>query len=295
MKPPATGSTLLGDVLSKIENSYYFYEPFRLIQQYLNASQISSSDELFKKITDDWTAKLFNCNLNQTIFNVTFTQNITTNFSRFLTKGMLSHSGISNPWIDQFNRNDTIVLNEEQKCKKSNILVLKTIRVSNLERTWKIIRNFKNMKIIHLLRDPRARQNSQKKLGFYQNSTKVCKNCANNLEIARKLTNEDNKFANNYFEFIYEKLAVDSISYMENMVSNFLKISISEELKNFIANITTASNNTQNEKLASFLTTSRNISTISSKWRVQLSAELRNETENNPLCQKIMDLVGYEY
>ena len=295
MKPPATGSTLLGDVLSKIENSYYFYEPFRLVQQYLNASQISSSDELFNKIMDDWTAKLFNCNLNQTIFNVTFTQILTAKFSMFQTEDMLSHSGISNPWIDQFNRNDTIVLNEEQKCKKSKFLVLKTIRVSNLERTWKVIRNFKNMKIIHLLRDPRARRNSQKKLGFHQNSTKVCKNCAYNLEIARKLTNKDNKFAISYFEFIYEKLAVDSISYMENLVSNFLKISISEELKNFIANITTASTSTRNEKLPSFFTTSRNISTVSSKWRVQLSAELRNETENNPLCQKIMDLVGYEY
>ena len=294
-EPPVSGSSLLGKVLSKIENSYYFFEPFRLIELCLLANQ-TFTDELFAKITDEWTEKLFNCDLNETIFNVTFVQKLETNFSRLQMEGMLNRSDISSPWMDKFNRTDTIVLSEERKCKKSTFLVIKTIRTSNLERTWKLIQNFKNMKIVHLIRDPRARQNSQNKFSFTNHTwSKICENSARNLEIARKLINEDANFANNYYEFIYEKFAVDSTAYLENVVTKFLKRAISEELKSFVVNITTDSSSTQNEKLHYFEVTKRNISTISSKWRFELSSGLKKEIENNPDCQKIMQLVGYEH
>ena len=215
-----SGSSLIGKILSEMPSSYYVFEPFRLIQNALKFVSVNGEQEL-EVIQKEWIEKLLNCNLNETIFNRTFIEPILrSEVNRKFVKANYLSSGITNPWVNDLDRVEAVVKNEQIKCLESKFLILKLIRVGKFEQFWSWVKNYSNIKIIHLLRDPRARKNSHNGLSNLQVLTpsEACRIPIENLQFCRNLFKRDPSFSQHYFEFIFEKFAQNPVPYMNIML-----------------------------------------------------------------------------
>ncbi|XP_075265356.1 carbohydrate sulfotransferase 1-like [Convolutriloba macropyga] len=287
-----SGSSLLGKILSSNENSFYIYEPYRLIQRFMEDNGPRTYDTIKKKdffvIQKEWTKKLLNCNLKETIFNSSFVESLKRQMLINEYADMLRQSSLILNW-DEYFQNDTLIKKEEKKCKKSKLLILKTIRIHSLEQLWPTIQT--DVRIVHLLRDPRAVQNSRLKLRRNSGPRWVCEWPANNLDFIQKLSEKDVFLFTRYYEFIYEEFASHPMKKVSHLFEKFLKIRVDSKIEKLVYESTQKGG----DYFGNFKTTSRNISQIVGKWKSELSYGERTKIEDSPICQNVMNYVGYEW
>ena len=138
-------------------------------------------------------------------------------------------------------------LDEFQKmCEESPHIILKTIRM-RLSSIKHFMSELPNLKIIHLVRDPRATLISQSKLGMckeakggiYGCTDKVCSQIENDLIEEEKIREE---YPDRIFTVFYNQIARHPVKLASQLMS-FIGAEFTDNAQSYVFNITSAGRN----------------------------------------------------
>lgn len=154
--------------------------------------------------------------------------------------------------------------NAMTKCRDSSLLVLKFIRL-RMKDAVKLLPYFPNMKILHLVRDPRGILNSRIKLNEKFVQTKVqslCSEMKEDLEVTKAM---QEKFLGRIKIVYYEDMAARP-NVTSKAISHFSGIDYTVHMQNYIKSQTSASRDT-----CSYCTSRADSTLTARKWRNELS------------------------
>lgn len=261
MAYPRTGSSFLGELLSLGSDVFYLFEPSFEFVLRRNLTKIETSVELLSRI--------FNCHhgtlemLMPPVKPLVF-------YWKKATRNSTSREMI-------------------KACKSSPIKIIKTIRYS-LNTAIQMLRENPsvNVKVIHLVRDPRAMLRSLRKNSSFKDSNQTaeyrCRCIRRDLDFSKFLPQE------NYFRIRYEDLISNVL---ENVVKlyEFIGSPLSDELTFYIASHKWADQFKKHPKIDEF-TTYRNSNFNVNHWKENITAKEINDIEY--YCGDIMEILRYE-
>ncbi|XP_021362261.1 uncharacterized protein LOC110456049 isoform X2 [Mizuhopecten yessoensis] len=224
-----SGSTLLGDILQHHSNSFYAFEPLRYIDEdvnkgknisffngttrYLNISDVTTihAEMVYRWLTCDFD----NINIKdiQSRFIGTFSHNLS-KYAKCLKTQLLS-----------INICITILRNQ---CHNATVRIVKTIRMK-MESAIMLMKWLPELRIIHLLRDPRGKMASElgarmsAVLSFVGFATRTCEGITTDTRVTDYLRT---LYPNRIRVLLYEKLATTPIETTKN-IYNFLNMEFS--------------------------------------------------------------------
>ncbi|XP_061177766.1 carbohydrate sulfotransferase 4-like [Saccostrea echinata] len=277
-----SGSTLTGDILQQSPQAFYLYEPLKLYKSkifldgqacetaVMNCSQFNTSEIL--EVFGD----LFRCRLQEHKRNIL---------------GPRKHSLAvmsAIPYCKSRPGFDTCMKMVQAICHHSNAIIVKTIRLS-MEFVPRLLLKFPDLRIIHLLRDPRGTMDSRKRGGYLRkikisSSAKwLCERIQTDVEYSKVL---QRRFPNRIITVLYEELAENPID-MSNKLYRNLNLEFSDSFDEWIFNHTSAGNPND-----SFYGTIRSNSTLTSQsWRKRL--KLRDVRLIEDECKDVLNLLGF--
>ena len=189
---------------------------------------------------------------------------------------------------------DTLI----SRCLASRHVLVKTIRL-DMTMARELLKLLPNLKVIHLIRDPRATLMSRVQLGFAQ--TKVmklnidmmayqtqrapllCTQVKNDLEETYRLRKD---FPGRVAILLYEKLVESPVS-MAKQLYKFLGIKITKKIQDYVRNIT----NGGMEDTCAVCTVRKNSSVTAFKWRTQISLSVAQAIDR--ACIDLYTNLGY--
>lgn len=139
----------------------------------------------------------------------------------------------------------TCALKVKENCEKASIRVMKTIRIS-MRMISHLLEEFPGLKIIHLIRDPRATLTSQSVFGlcsesrggFYGCSNRYCTRVENDILETETLLK---RYPDRIKRVFYEDIATKPIETSKDLYQ-FLGTSFTSHVQNYVFNITQAGN-----------------------------------------------------
>ena len=199
------------------------------------------------------------------------------------------HGGAANKTLTKKNHSESECIQIlEHACTKSKYRIIKTIRMS-MELVLTLLNFIPHLKVIHLVRDPRAITNSRTHSGNMRmsretelHSKSLCKEMHSDLNFTQILVA---KYPTQITILVYEALAekpMDAATY----IYKYLNMNFDDKIKEWIYN------STHSEENNGFYGTQRSNSMIA-------STHWRNETKIAKVklvqscCKEVMDLLGY--
>ncbi|XP_072013668.1 carbohydrate sulfotransferase 1-like [Amphiura filiformis] len=175
----------------------------------------------------------------------------------------------------------------ENLCHSKKHGALKVIKLTNINYLENIFKNVSmDVKIIHLVRDPRGTFNSRNQL-CYKNQ-KLCRNVSYSCERLERNTNiwldTPMWLQNKYMLIRYEDLAMEPLIYAEK-IYNYLNIQLPNSVRDWINGHTQS--NYGNE-----WSHTRNSSQVATRWRNEL--RLSSVMDIQSRCQLVMNRLGYK-
>lgn len=173
-------------------------------------------------------------------------------------------------------------------CENSTVIAIKVIRLRMVQLEQILIRD-PDVKVIHLLRDPRGSLKSQSEMGQFEwekLDTTVdyhCRRIAEDLTLAKGL---NRRFPKRILTVRYEEIAEYPQEAAEYMY-NFIGLKLTDNIRKYIWKITSAGNKPN----CNICTTRSNSKETAYKWRDKISyddAQLIQDT-----CSKMFDIAGY--
>ncbi|XP_045198558.2 carbohydrate sulfotransferase 3-like [Mercenaria mercenaria] len=308
-----TGSTLTGSIFQEYPDTFYVFEPVRLINQafkgkdqkdktnvtlkYINGTKRQYKTSERNKVVLDEINSWLNCKLDsistQSLTNVhhkTFTKIMKTFY--FCSKKYISKSTkagkASSASFKETNANLKHCLKKaEESCQKSPLVALKFIRL-RMKDVAKLLPFYPNMKIIHLVRDPRGILISRIKLKAittknYQAKVKShCSSIEQDLKFSKAiLQTYSDRLKIVYYEDIAERPLETTRALTEFAGLRFVK-----SMQTFIEKQTHASRDS-----GPYATQRRNSKTTAKKWRTLIDPEMAKYTYN--ACKTSNFVLGY--
>ena len=177
-----------------------------------------------------------------------------------------------------------------KECLKSKVRIIKTIRT---RLTWllDILEEFPSLKIIHLVRDPRAVVNSLIRVGECKVNNGGVPGCSHYFCSAMEEDLSTFKilkmlYQGRILKVTYENLASKPISVSKHMYE-FIDLELDVLAEGYIRNITIAGNNS-----TGVMSTIRTNSSIPiDAWRTRLNTE--NLFIVQTICKSVMEQLGY--
>lgn len=184
------------------------------------------------------------------------------------------------------------VLMMKRRCLASKFIVLKTIRIP-LRILVSLSGMFQKLKILHLLRDPRATLKSQSRFGIVktnhleENATKFCNRVYEDITLARQSPSIG---SNRYFPISYENLA-KSPKEMSARVYSFLDMDVTANMTMHIEKMTMADRTCGESRIAKTMCTkSANSSADAEKWRQTIPYSFAAVVDS--ACSMLYSIVG---
>ncbi|RWS22640.1 secreted protein-like protein [Leptotrombidium deliense] len=266
-----SGSTFLGDLLQQNDDTFYSFEPLRgyvVSKGNIDAPEnVTQSFNIMRQILD--------CNFEE--------------ISKYRDKSVTQYDYRLNNVLKSHCTTFTYCSPKlvENVCRKCELHVIKTVRLT-LKQAFQFVRTLnysENVKIVHLVRDPRAIFNSRRNLWLHW----CTGNCAN-LSMLCERMNDDFKtfmeikkqFPKNVFRVYYEQLAFDTINYTRELYK-VLNLKFSRQVLTFIQIHTSV------RAFADFQSpeTIRNSRNTISKWYSESSVSEINKIQN--VCKRKED------
>ena len=273
-----SGSTVIGKIFKSSPDVFYLYEPLRALHEKVQIGTIKTYDTLkrpaFIAKSKKWVKDLLNCSFENNLL------------ARNTTSNLASVSDLISSSSFTFSRHQIIRSKkrldiEARRCQSAKLRVMKTIRITNLQNIWQEIESDPNTKIIHLLRDPRAVQNSRLRINSHLGPRLICDWPIQTIEFSRKM---QLTARGRYKEVIFENFVDDPVSKMRN-VFELLGIELSISSEYLIKSLTQSS-----DKLhGGFSAQKRNATLVAKSWETSLDEKNRAWIEDDPTCKKLLE------
>ncbi|RWS20159.1 secreted protein-like protein [Leptotrombidium deliense] len=196
-----SGSSFLGDLLQQNKNTYYSFEPLRMITvtdgNYIPVVNLSNAFDFLNHV--------LSCNFKAIA-----------EYEKVVRKlYFFERNKFLQLYCKLMKANDTSEI-MEKVCSMSKLHIIKLIRLT-LKQVFQFMETLKNketVKIVHLVRDPRAMFNSRFQLDWCMNDEcgdikTTCGLMAENFETFNEMKK---RFPYNVFQIKFEHLALDTIN-----------------------------------------------------------------------------------
>ncbi|NWH73027.1 CHST4 sulfotransferase, partial [Piaya cayana] len=306
-----SGSSFTGQIFSQHPSVFYLMEPawHVWVRMYQNTA------EVLQLAVRDLVRSAFLCDMS--VFDIYMSSQ---KQKSDLFQWETSRALCSPPACDTFSRNDIISARTcktmcskypfskvEEACKTYSHIVIKEVRFFDLKVLYPLLTDPSlNLKIIHLVRDPRAVFRSREKSEFElkrdsnivvrsQKTTKetepysamqvICKSHVDIYKAGTQLL--PSSMRDRYLLVRYEDIVRDPLAKAAQMY-RFAELHFTPELQKWVHNITHG----KGQGTQAFDIESRDALRVSQAWRDALPFEKIQNVQN--VCKDAMDLLGYQ-
>ncbi|XP_053407796.1 carbohydrate sulfotransferase 1-like [Mercenaria mercenaria] len=295
-----SGSTLTGSLFQEYTDAFYVFEPLHMLHnafsrpaddkvtlKYVNGTtrnySVSERSEVFLDEINSW----LNCKIESLS-----TQTLTCRHHRDFTKVMMPFfycsQGHLSTSINHVDAKLKICFRTTTSfCKEAQLWALKFIRLS-MEDASKLLPLYPNMKIIHLVRDPRGIMHSRLKIQVvtaktFKKDVKVhCSTIEKDLKVSKEILK---KQPTRLKILHYEDLAENPLETAETLFK-FLGLTFEKRLQDFIFEQTHALRDS-----SAYSTQRKNSSKTASEWRSHI--DHKKATFIYKTCRTSNVILGY--
>ncbi|CAK8694477.1 unnamed protein product [Clavelina lepadiformis] len=185
----------------------------------------------------------------------------------------------------------------EKHCRQSLLVAMKVIYLCKLEWLTPLLRDEEfNVKIIHLVRDPRATVNSRtsptKRNINYVRSTaaSICEQLSANLKFVDQSMHDDSWTRDRYMRISHEEFSMDPIKTAQK-IYDFVEINMTPYIKSWISEATSTKNDSNLSQKES-QKTARNSTLVLSAWRKSLNFDEVLAIQD--ACPYVLSRLGYQ-
>lgn len=175
-------------------------------------------------------------------------------------------------------------------CFRSKYMVFKVIRFP-VDKLEPLMAEFPSMKIIHLVRDPRATILSQMRFGIIRKQsfvTDVIDFCSRVYRDIVTIEIFVNKFPDRILTYFYEDLARNPLD-MSKSLYKFAGIQYTKEVEDFVYNITMAG---KKSNCGNLCTIKSNSSAQADAWRLKLNLQQARVIDH--ACRPVYKSLGFK-
>uniref|UniRef100_A0A8B9NL74 Sulfotransferase n=1 Tax=Accipiter nisus TaxID=211598 RepID=A0A8B9NL74_9AVES len=314
-----SGSSFFGELFNQNPEVFFLYEPVWHVWQKLYPGDAVS----LQGAARDMLSSLYRCDLS--VFQLYSTAGAGKNLTTLGIFGAATNKVICSSPLCPAYRKEVVGMVDDRVCKKCppqrlsrfqeechkyRTLVIKGVRVFDLAVLAPLMRDpTLDLKVIHLVRDPRAVASSRIKSrhGLIRESLQVlggkkegggggsdyhalgameviCSSMAKTLQTA---LHPPDWLQGNYMAVRYEDLVVEPIKTLRQ-VYGFVNLAVSPEMEKFALNMTSGPGYSSKP----FVVSARNATQALSAWRTALSYQQIKQVEE--YCHQPMALLGYE-
>ncbi|XP_051884469.1 carbohydrate sulfotransferase 6 [Pristis pectinata] len=310
-----SGSSFVGQVFSQHPDVFYLMEPAWHVWVQMNRN----SAKVLKMAVRDLVRSTFLCDMSAFDAYMSEDRLVSHLFQWEVSRALCSppmcnhyaRTDLSNDLMCKKHCNMTKFFKMEEACKTYSHVVIKEVRFFELKSLFPLFTDpLLNLKIIHLVRDPRAVLKSREKslyalvrdngivLGTEGKQLEKEKAEASNYEVMKEickshiliheLANEEapNLLKQRYMMVRYEDVVRDPLKEISAMYK-FAGLNLTPKLESWVYNITHGEGTG-----SAFKITSRNARSISEAWRTEMPYEKISKIQK--ICGKAMDMLGYE-
>ncbi|XP_075774350.1 carbohydrate sulfotransferase 5 isoform X2 [Pelodiscus sinensis] len=308
-----SGSSFVGQLFSQHPDVFYLMEP----AWHVWVTMYQNSAKVLQMSVRDLVRSVFKCDMSVFDAYMPWKRNLSDLFQWAVSRALCSA-----PACDSFQRTD--ITNEmacktlcgkypfskvEEACKTYSHVVVKEVRFFDLTVLYPLLTDASlNLKVIHLVRDPRAvaksREQSVKALArdngivLSMNGTKVEDSkfkvmqevCRSHVQIYETATQKSPRFLKDRYLMIrFEDLVRDPLSEIRDMYK-FADLRLTPKLESWIYNITHGQG--AGKKKEAFKITSRDAVNVSQAWRNILSFQKIKKVQE--VCRGAINMLGYK-
>ncbi|XP_070550881.1 carbohydrate sulfotransferase 3-like isoform X2 [Ptychodera flava] len=282
-----TGSTFVGQLLNQNKDVFYFFEPLRPVSDMIKRNTISLDHSNSTKL--EILKDLYNCRFPTYYLYHIQHWGLAPSGSKALRALCRAHGGCNNVTVNHL----------VDHCKGYRHIGMKVIRLESLDQLESLVTEDKlDLKILHLIRDPRGVASSRKfisqkflisrknktisKVGLTPRMQYYCKRSSETILYSKRLP----FWLKDRYKIIrYEDIAMDPFGLVQEMY-NYSGLVSSEDVSKWITV------NTQSKKNGvSNMSTRKNSSEVVQSWRNKLLFE--DVTIIQSFCAELMSLMNY--
>ncbi|KAM9323851.1 carbohydrate sulfotransferase 4-like [Gastrophryne carolinensis] len=301
-----SGSSFLGQIFNHHNDVFYIFEPGHSVWMKL----YGESSELLHYPVRDLLRSLFTCDVSplrhyfrnggDSIGNLGFFAE-----TRALCTPPICSAFVPGEGYDRLNCyhrcKNTPLDKMAEACRAHSHIVMKTVRILDLSVLLPLFQDPDlDLRILHLVRDPRAvalsrksfdldienrivlKNEGEKNITTNRVMKKICKSQVDINNVARVAL----ALRGRYMAIRHEDLASEPLESIKK-IYNFADLSISKDLDQWVYNIT----HNEVEGKHGVMTFSRDSSKVVQRWRTALDFRDVQEIQEN--CKEAMDLFGY--
>ncbi|XP_072837009.2 carbohydrate sulfotransferase 6 isoform X1 [Pogona vitticeps] len=308
-----SGSSFVGQLFSQHPDVFYLMEP----AWHVWGTMYQNSARVLHMAVRDLVRSVFKCDMSVFDAYMPWKRNLSD-----LVQWAVSRALCTKPACEYFERTEITserscktlcgkypFSNVEEACKTYSHVVLKEVRFFDLRVLYPLLTDpTLNLKIIHLVRDPRAvvksREQTVKALTrdngivLNTNGTKVDDSqykvmqeiCRSHVQIYETATLKPPEFLKDRYLMIrFEDLVRDPLAEISAMY-RFTDLQLTGKLENWIYNITHGQGPSRRKE--AFQITSRNAVNVSQAWRDLLPFEKVKKVQD--VCKGALNILGYQ-
>ena len=271
-----SGSSFIGDLFSHHKEVFYVFEPFKLYRGIDRHTEVKRMLHILKNVFDCHTSKPKH-KLDKWLKNIWFEAFCQSRYlmNRWKRKGY----GL---YCDEGFKLDNL----PRLCQSRKHVVTKVIRLANVSVVERLLE--KGIKVIHLVRDPRARITSIKSLKKYHDINKLiketCTDLDRTLEDVKRLVTSRPSLVHHYHLVRYEDVALNPI-FMTQRLYTVVGIDLKPEIINWVVKSTQVRGD--NDPYS----TRRNSSAVVKAWTRHLGWEDVEAIQGS--CATVLQTLGY--
>ncbi|XP_077340864.1 carbohydrate sulfotransferase 6-like [Lithobates pipiens] len=299
-----SGSSFLGQIFNHHNDVFYLFEPGRHIWMKL----WGESSELLHFPVRDLLRSLFTCDVSP------LHQYIPNGGKHISDLGFFEYSQVlcAPPACSAFTPSEaydrkkcykhcgnTSLDQMAEICKTYSHMVIKAVRILDLSILLPLFRDpALDLRILHLVRDPRAVALSRKSIDLHIDDKIILKNeGVENITISRVMEkicqaqvdiNNVAKVAEvlqgRYLAVRHEDLSNEPLKYVKK-IFNFAGLHLTKDLEQWVYNVT-------HKEVAGIMSFSRDSSKVAQKWRTAMDFHFVEQIQKN--CKEAMDRFGYK-
>ncbi|XP_072013623.1 carbohydrate sulfotransferase 1-like [Amphiura filiformis] len=282
-----SGSSFTGELFNRNDDFFYLFEPLSdLAPKFFENRTTEHAYTYIERPLSDFVQ----CNFRDPWWSINgFNSKRQCTFSTQIQTSPLCHFNKAMGYLPLFEKmNHNHIL--ENLCNNKQYAAMKVVRLEHINYLENILKNVSmNVKIIHLVRDPRGAFNSRNEMCHRVPFVKYCLNMSYTCERLEQNTNiwldTPMWLQNKYILIRYEDLAMEPLLYAEK-IYKFLNLQLPNSVRDWITE------NTKSDRDLRWWWHTRNSRRVATRWRNEL--KLSTVLEIQSQCKLVMERLGYK-